>query len=140
MWLKILILILIVWLLTALLLYYSEQSEPRPAFLQNLRYPNSTNDCDVIQKNLRNRIVTSLDDEDHPLNRRIDDQINELCEKVRTTQADDKEVQAMSQKLLCLWHEKMNRIRGLAAARLAGQEVPKDRRAHKEANRHPSGQ
>ena len=66
----------------------------------------------------------------HSLKRRIDDQINELCEKVRTTQTDDYEVQAMSQKLLCLCHEKMNRIRDLAAARLVGQEMPNDRRAH----------
>jgi hypothetical protein len=65
----------------------------------------------------------------HSVKRRIDDRISELWEKVRTAKPNDKELPAMSRQLLCLWHEKMNFIRDLAAARLADLEVPNDGRA-----------
>lgn len=68
-------------------------------------------------------------DNQNSLKRRLDDRIDELCEKVSRAQLREKELQAMSQELLRLWREKMNHIRKLGAAHLAGEEVPKDRRA-----------
>ena len=79
----------------------------------------------LFRNTLRDRIVTSYI---HPGKRRIDDRINELCDRMHTAQSSDKELQDISRELLCLWHEKMNRVRNLAAAHLAGERMRKERR------------
>jgi len=61
--------------------------------------------------------------------RRLDDRIDELCEKVRNAHLDDKEFEPMSRDLLWLWREKMHRIRKTAAAHSGDEELRTDRRA-----------
>jgi hypothetical protein len=74
-------------------------------------------------------VTTNNEHIDSP-KRRIDDRITELCEKVRSAKLDDKELEAIRQQLLGLMHDKMNRIRKMAAAHWAGKEGPKDRRTY----------
>ena len=71
------------------------------------------------------------------LNRRLDDRIRELCTQVRSgaTDGEDRtaEVEATLQELLDAIHEKVQRLRALAAQKLLTtsrqQEIQKERRA-----------
>jgi hypothetical protein len=74
----------------------------------------------VFPENLWNRDVTNSNEHIHSPKRRIDDRITELCEKVRTAELDEKELEAIRQELLGLMHDKLNRIRKMAAAHWAG--------------------
>jgi hypothetical protein len=64
-----------------------------------------------------------------PLNRRLDDRIRTLCENALSSELDDDELERTRQNLLCLMHEKMNRIRKLAARHFLEGESTHDRRA-----------
>jgi hypothetical protein len=69
--------------------------------------------------------VPTRDDHVRAPKHSLDDRIDELCEKVALARPDDQELEAMSRELLCLWREKMNHIKKVAAARSAGAKVPK---------------
>jgi len=58
--------------------------------------------------------------------RRLDDRIRFLCSQVST--ASSTELEAILQELLAAIHEKIERLRGLAASQLIGGAPPKDRR------------
>jgi hypothetical protein len=59
--------------------------------------------------------------------RRLDDRIRCLC--VQVTEASNEELESLLQQLLSALHEKIDRLRGLAASQLVGGRPPKDRRA-----------
>jgi hypothetical protein len=59
--------------------------------------------------------------------RRLDDRIRCLC--VRATEASNEELEAILEELLNALHEKIDRLRGLAASQFIGGRPPKDRRA-----------
>ena len=59
--------------------------------------------------------------------RRLDDRIRCLC--VQVTEASNEELDALLQQLLSALHEKIDRLRGLAASQFIGGRPPKDRRA-----------
>jgi hypothetical protein len=64
--------------------------------------------------------------------RRLDDRIRELCAKVATaskTAAPSSEVNSILQDLLCAVHEKIERLRILAAKHLVSREPSTERRA-----------
>jgi hypothetical protein len=59
--------------------------------------------------------------------RRLDDRIRCLC--VQVTEASNEELEAILQELLSALHEKIDRLRGLAASQFMGGRPPQDRRA-----------
>jgi hypothetical protein len=59
--------------------------------------------------------------------RRLDDRIRCLC--VQATEASNEELEAILEELLNALHEKIDRLRGLAASQFIGGRPPKDRRA-----------
>jgi hypothetical protein len=59
--------------------------------------------------------------------RRLDDRIRCLC--VQVTEASNEELEAILQELLNALHEKIDRLRGLAASQFMGGRPPRDRRA-----------
>jgi hypothetical protein len=59
--------------------------------------------------------------------RRLDDRIRCLC--VQVTEASNEELEALLQQLSSALHEKIDRLRGLAASQFIGGRPPKDRRA-----------
>jgi hypothetical protein len=59
--------------------------------------------------------------------RRLDDRIRHLC--VQITEATNDDLQAVLQELLGAIHEKIERLRSLAANQLLGGKPPKERRA-----------
>jgi hypothetical protein len=59
--------------------------------------------------------------------RRLDDRIRCLC--VQATEASNEELEAILEQLLNALHEKIDRLRGLAASQFIGGRPPKDRRA-----------
>jgi hypothetical protein len=64
--------------------------------------------------------------------RRLDDRIRELCAKVATaskTTAPTGELNGILQDLLCAVHEKIERLRTLAAKHLVSREPSTERRA-----------
>jgi hypothetical protein len=64
--------------------------------------------------------------------RRLDDRIRELCAKIATaskTAAPSSEVNSILQDLLCAVHEKIERLRILAAKHLVSREPSMERRA-----------
>jgi hypothetical protein len=64
--------------------------------------------------------------------RRLDDRIRCLCVQVTeasNTEASNQELEAILQELLSALHEKIDRLRGLAASQFMGGRPPKDRRA-----------
>jgi hypothetical protein len=64
--------------------------------------------------------------------RRLDDRIRELCGKVAATSktaASNNEVNGLLQELLCAVHEKIERLRILAAKHLVSREPCPERRA-----------
>ena len=63
--------------------------------------------------------MTPVDEYIHSLlNRRLDDRIREICEKAFTTDPDDREIAVIKQELLCLMHQKINRMRRLGVTEL----------------------
>lgn len=59
--------------------------------------------------------------------RRLDDRIRHLCAQV--TEASNGELEAILQELLAAIHEKIERLRSLAASQLLGRRPVKERRA-----------
>jgi hypothetical protein len=59
--------------------------------------------------------------------RRLDDRIRKLCAQI--TEASDGELEAILQDLLGAIHEKIERLRSLAASQLLGRKPAKERRA-----------
>jgi hypothetical protein len=59
--------------------------------------------------------------------RRLDDRIRCLC--VQATEASNEELEAILEQLLNALHEKIDRLRGLAASQFMGGRPPKERRA-----------
>jgi hypothetical protein len=59
--------------------------------------------------------------------RRLDDRIRCLC--VQVTEASSEELETLLQQLLSALHEKIDRLRGLAAGQLIGGKPPEERRA-----------
>jgi hypothetical protein len=59
--------------------------------------------------------------------RRLDDRIRCLC--VQATEASNEELEAILEELLNALHEKIDRLRGLAASQFIAGRPPKDRRA-----------
>jgi hypothetical protein len=59
--------------------------------------------------------------------RRLDDRIRNLCGQI--TKAADGELEALLQDLLGAIHEKIERLRSLAASQLLGGKSAKNRRA-----------
>jgi hypothetical protein len=59
--------------------------------------------------------------------RRVDDRIRKLS--VQLIDAPQEELETLLQRLLAAIHEKMERLRGLAANRLLGGRHPAERRA-----------
>ncbi len=59
--------------------------------------------------------------------RRLDDRIRHLC--VQVTEASNEELEAILQDLLAAIHEKIERLRSLAASQLLGRKSAKDRRS-----------
>lgn len=66
------------------------------------------------------------------LNRRIDDRIRKLSEKALEAAPEARELESIRQELLCLVHEKMNRIRNMAARHLVDGNFIGDRRVHRD--------
>jgi hypothetical protein len=60
--------------------------------------------------------------------RRLDDRIRFLCSQISTASSD--ELETILQALLAAIHEKIERLRGLAAGQLLGWAPPKERRVH----------
>jgi hypothetical protein len=64
--------------------------------------------------------------------RRLDDRIRELCAKIATaskTAVPSSELNTILQDLLCAVHEKIERLRTLAARHLVSREPSTERRA-----------
>ena len=59
--------------------------------------------------------------------RRLDDRIRHLC--VQVTKASNEELEAILQDLLSAIHEKIERLRSLAASQLLARKPAKERRA-----------
>ncbi len=59
--------------------------------------------------------------------RRLDDRIRHLC--ARVTEASNEELEAILQDLLSAIHEKIERLRSLAASQLLDRKPAKERRA-----------
>jgi hypothetical protein len=70
--------------------------------------------------------------------RRLDDRIRYLCTQV--TGASNGELEAILQELLSAIHEKMERLRGLAANRLLAGHRTKERRATPSLEISPPGE
>lgn len=59
-----------------------------------------------------------VDDYFHPvLNHRINQRMRELCEKALTDDLTESELEAIRLELLCLVHEKVNRLRNMSEKR-----------------------
>jgi DNA-directed RNA polymerase specialized sigma24 family protein len=59
--------------------------------------------------------------------RRLDDRIRSLCSQL--TKASNGDMEAILQELMSAIHEKIERLRGLAAGQFIGGKTPNERRS-----------